>query len=274
MLTRQLLTYFLLAYSISWLIWLPLYGSAFGLERPLHIPFNHALGGLGPLIASVLTTWMFAGRAGLKQLFSKMVALPRARFFLAALLVPAVLLLIALLADAAMNGTSVNLNGMFRPKEFPQMSYIAFFFYNLVFFGFGEEAGWRGFALPRLQAKANALTSALVLTVFWALWHLPLFLYRPGYTSMDIGGTAGWIFSLLTGSLLLSWLYNSTRGSILVCAVFHTTIDLAFTSDARGADTVSLLGMMITLWGVIVLLVYKPRHLSVHGRFSLPSSDQ
>ena len=262
MLAKQLIVYILLAYGISWAIWFPLYANAIGLNFSAEIPFNHALGGLGPLLAAIISTAIFTGRKGLKQLFRKVATLPHASYFLIALLAPTVLLVVALLADHLVNNTGIDVGAIFRSKEFPSMNFLGFFFYNLFFFGFGEEVGWRGFVQPRIQSKTNALLSGIVVTVIWAAWHIPLFLYRPGYTGMDIAGITGWFFSLFTGSLLLTWLYNSNRGSILICAIFHTTIDLAFTSQADGKDTNSFLGAMITLWGIVVWLLYKSRNLS------------
>jgi hypothetical protein len=110
------------------------------------------------------------------------------------------------------------------------------------------------------------LIASLLLTVGWALWHLPLFLYRPGYTTMDAAGVVGWLFSLLTGSVLLTWLYNESRGSILVVAIFHATVDVAFTSSVASTSVVNITGALITLWGLIVLIVAGPRCLSKHGK--------
>jgi membrane protease YdiL (CAAX protease family) len=87
----------------------------------------------------------------------------------------------------------------------------------------GEEVGWRRFALARLQTRHTASVSSLLLTLGWALWHTPLFAYRPGYASMDAMGVAGWFFSLLT---------DASRGSLLVVALFHAAVDVVFTSDA------------------------------------------
>lgn len=56
---KQLITYFSLAYFISWLIWLPLYGHVFGLSNLPVLPYHHAIGGLGPLTASLLTTFIY-----------------------------------------------------------------------------------------------------------------------------------------------------------------------------------------------------------------------
>ncbi|HOY97695.1 MAG TPA: hypothetical protein PK509_18270, partial [Catalimonadaceae bacterium] len=68
---RQLITFFSLSYFVSWTIWLPLYGHIIGLENLPTLPFHHALGGLGPFIASFITTWMYDKDMGVKQLTSK-----------------------------------------------------------------------------------------------------------------------------------------------------------------------------------------------------------
>ena len=132
-------------------------------------------------------------------------------------------------------------------------------------FGLGEEVGWRGFALPRLQARHSALVATLLLTVGWAVWHIPLFLYRPGYTGLGIAGVAGWLFSLVTGAVLLTWLYNSSRGSLLVVALFHATVDVVFTSTSSSPMVVNVLGAFITVWGILVVMVAGPRFLSRRG---------
>ena len=164
------------------------------------------------------------------------------------------------------NKTPINFSGLLTTKEFPQWSLLSFFFYNLIFFGLGEEVGWRGFALPRLQNKMNALTSSIILTIFWALWHLPLFFYRPGYTIMEWTGILGWVFSLLTGSVLLTWLYNSSKASILICAVFHSTIDIAFTADISNKNIVNYMGLLITVWGILTIIIFKSKNLSMNIR--------
>lgn len=97
-------------------------------------------------------------------------------------------------------------------------------------------------------------------------WHLPLFLYRPGYVSMGVAGIVGWVLSLATGSILLSWLYNSTKAGILTCAIFHTTIDVTFTANFAGTSVVGNMGMLITVWGVLTILIFRPANLSKHNK--------
>ena len=269
---KQLATYFGLAYLISWIIWLPLYGHTFGLSDLPTLPFHHGLGGLGPLIASFLTTWIYYKQEGTKQLLKKCLQVRPLIYLIIALLSPFLLALIASIINYFLDKAPINIVGLLSYEEFPNFSFITFFIYNLIFFGFGEEVGWRGFALPRFQDRFNALASSVILTVFWAIWHWPLFFYRPGYTSMELAGIFGWLFSLLTGSVLMTWLFNSSRGSILICAVFHSTIDIAFTADLADKNIVNYMGFLITVWGIMTIVIFKSKNLSRRDRYQNTST--
>ena len=263
---KPLITYFGLAYFISWTIWLPLYGPAFGLTHLPILPFHHGLGGLGPLIASFLTTWIFHKAVGVKQLLNKCLQVTPLLYLAIALVSPFLLAIVATIINYFVDKTPINLSGLLTCKEFPNFNLFTFFVYNLIFFGFGEEVGWRGFALPRFQDKFNALASSIILTIFWAIWHWPLFFYRPGYTSMELAGMFGWVFSLLTGSILLTWLFNASKASILICAVFHSTIDIAFTADVADTNVMNYMGFLITVWGILTVMIFKPKNLSAIER--------
>ncbi len=85
-----------------------------------------------------------------------------------------------------------------------------------------EEPGWRGFALPRLQEQFGPISGTLILGVLWAGWHLP------GY----LGGwmTVGVVPLLLSGmafSILATWVYNNTQGSILLMILLHSSSNAA-----------------------------------------------
>jgi membrane protease YdiL (CAAX protease family) len=245
---------------------MPLYLPYLGVAVLPVLPHNHALGALGPLIAGFILTAHMAGKAGTTRLIKAMFLPGRISWLFIALLSPFVLLLLAQVINYIAAGTSVTFRGVGQTNEFPSYNLFEYFIYNLVFFGFGEETGWKGFALPALQRRFNALVSSLIFSVFWAIWHWPLFLYRPGYTSMDAAGIAGWLFSLITGSILLTWLFNSSRGSILVCAVFHAAIDIVFVSDHPDRSVINYLGMMVMIWGVITIAVGGYKNLSKKER--------
>ena len=91
-----------------------------------------------------------------------------------------------------------------------------------------EEIGWRGFALPRLQRRHGPLVAALVLGVLWALWHLPQFLVPTWAASSGGGGVSGIALFVLVAvafSVVLSWVFNNTRGGLLIVVLVHTSID-------------------------------------------------
>ena len=224
-------------------------------------------------LITYLTTWIYQKSEGVKLLIQKCLQLKPVIYLLIALLSPLLLVFIATMINYFVNNSPINISGLLTSKEFPQFNLFTFFIYNLIFFGFGEEVGWRGYALPRFQQKFNALTSSIILTLFWAMWHLPLFLYRPGYNSMDVAGIFGWTFSLLTGSILLTWLYNSSRASILIYAVFHSTIDIAFTADLADKNIVNYMGFLITVWGILTIIIFKPKNLATNERNRTPAHN-
>ena len=115
---KQLLTFFGLAYLISWIIWLPLYGPVFGLTNLPILPFHHAIGAIGPLIASFLTTWIFLKKEGLKKLLSKCFQIKPLIYLSIALFSPFILAIIASVINHFINNTPLNLSGLLTTNEF------------------------------------------------------------------------------------------------------------------------------------------------------------
>src|SRR5512145_1185114 len=130
--------------------------------------------GAGPLLAAIIVLAIFEGRAGIKQLFSQIGRwrLP-ARWYLIVLALPIVLSVVSLLFGFLFNG----MRPLKLDPRLPGVYFLPFLLYMIVFTGFWEEPGWRGFALPRLQKSFNAETSSWILGVLWGAWHLPVNLY-------------------------------------------------------------------------------------------------
>ena len=158
-----------------------------------------------------------------------------------------------------------------RSQEFAFLGLFPYWVANILFYGFGEEVGWRGFALPRLQTGRSALFAALILSLFWALWHIPLFWLAMGLKAMGLAGVPGWFFFIVTGSVLLAWIYNSTGGSVLIVSVFHGTLDIAINSPS-GLELANVMGALVTIWGLTALLWGGPRNLC-RGRRKQEASD-
>jgi uncharacterized protein len=114
-----------------------------------------------------------------------------------------------------------------------------------------EELGWRGFALPRLQAKYNALVSSLILGIPWLFFHFPLF-FKLGSSQADSSFICYGI-GIMATTVLFTWMYNNTRGSLLFAFLLHASSNtwtqiFSINSDA----TNHFLAWMMT--GVLVLL--------------------
>lgn len=110
-----------------------------------------------------------------------------------------------------------------------------------------EETAWRGYALPRLRRRFDPLAASAVLGLLWGLWHLPLF-FIPGSFQSSIP-FVGFLVSALATSVIIGWVFNRARGSVLVVALFHgfTDVVIAFTG-------VMTSGLML-FWTTVVVQV-------------------
>lgn len=131
----------------------------------------------------------------------------------------------------------------------------------------GEEFGWRGFALPRLQAKYNALASSLIVGVVWVLFHWPLFFTRGGGIGGNMANTPFLAFtvSVLASSVLVTWIFNNTRGSMLFAYLCHAAINTwsgVFASAEPNGLIFWVQAALFALAAVIVVVVYGPARLS------------
>ncbi|HOY16838.1 MAG TPA: type II CAAX endopeptidase family protein [Haliscomenobacter sp.] len=270
---KALSIFFLLAYAISWLLWSPLWLPFFNVKTEAFLPYQHGFGGLGPLLAAFLTTAIFDGKPGLHLLWKRLFQWKPLTWTAIAIFLPFVFALPGGLMARFSDGAYPDFSKMGTSGEFPELNILGFLLYNIVFFGYGEEVGWRGFVLPRLQEKYSALAATLLLSVFWAGWHLPLFAYRPGYASMNVAGVIGWFFSIVAGAVLFTWLFNGSRGSLLACALFHGLTDVVFLCDYGNDQMMQHIGMLVTIWGVAVLLIWGWRNLAPGERETTTTFD-
>ncbi|MAT42130.1 MAG: hypothetical protein CL609_07295 [Anaerolineaceae bacterium] len=111
-----------------------------------------------------------------------------------------------------------------------------------------EEPGWRGFLQPELQKRFSPLVAALIVSVFWSLWHLPLYLNGTYAGDLVSGMISGWIFRILL-SIFLAWFYNRSNGNLFLMIFLHTCFNVMVnflpTSDL----------WLTFLWLVIVVFV-------------------
>lgn len=108
-----------------------------------------------------------------------------------------------------------------------------------------EEFGWRGFALPLLQRKLAPLWAALVLGIIWGLWHLPAFL--AGGTQQSAWSFMPFFTGTIAISIIMTALFNASRGSILLAAFLHFQLMNPIWPDAQPYDTYLLAVVAILL---------------------------
>jgi membrane protease YdiL (CAAX protease family) len=127
------------------------------------------------------------------------------------------------------------------------MMAIITFLYGIIYAGLSEEPGWRGFALPRLQAKFSPLVSSLILGVIWAVWHAPG--RFGGIEDKSLSDTlVEWVLILLV-TVIFTWIFNRTQGSILVTALLHPAMNTAtnFLTVSLGAILLLFLFMIFVI---------------------------
>jgi len=127
-----------------------------------------------------------------------------------------------------------------------------------------EEIGWRGYVLPRLQSRHDALTASIMVDVLWWLWHFPKYLVG-GFDALFL-----WtIPDVIAKAIMLTWLYNNTRGSLLLATIFHAAMNTAAVvlpiantaiSSHRGAYVTS--GFLELAVALTIVAVYGRERLS------------
>src|SRR6266508_3723531 len=230
---HSLVTFFVLAYALSW--WTALLAP-------------HNLFPFGPLLAALIVLPFVGGWSGvagfLRRIVQWRVGLP---WYALVLVLPVVLV-----------STAVGLNLLLGARilstdRIPSLSDVPMMVLFILLIGLGEEPAWRGFALPRLMAGRTALAGSLLLGVLHAIWHLPLF-----GLEYDWQNGLPWAISVLSFAVVTAWMYNRTHGSLLLPILMHVSVNIAgkyFFNLFSGTDLLQLWWLWGGLWGVVALVV-------------------
>ena len=223
---HPLVSYVVIAYAISWILTIPFILAEWGiLQGDYRIAF--VIKSFGPFAAALIVMGITEGKEGIDRLRGRIRQWKAGWVWYAvALLAIPVLFMAGLLIQP---GAAAGFTGI-SPAVF--IGYLVSFV--IVAFGggpLGEEPGWRGFALPRLQGTYGPLKGTLLLSLIWTCWHLPDFL-----TSAQGGGPGVPVETLLVNfvlflllvtslSILFTWLFNHTGGSIFMAILAHASVN-------------------------------------------------
>lgn len=250
---KELIIFFLLANILSWIFWIPSFLYVAGIGQNLPHKLFETIGNFMPSIVGILITYVALGREGLKRLLK---GLLKVRFsvvwYLYAFLLMPTILFIAYLLSYLISGLEFQslLAPIILPKVWPIFLLILYF---VVMQGpLGEEIGWRGYALPRLFELFNPLKSSIILGFIWSIWHFPKF-FLEGSTQYALTEAYGVIVALvgytvftIILTILITFLFIKTKGSILSVMIFH-----AMSNFSHGLITI----LTEPIGGVCILVV-------------------
>jgi membrane protease YdiL (CAAX protease family) len=236
---------------------------------PIKVPFIlYLFLGWGFGIASVIMTALTLGKEGVISLLKRYLQWRVGwKWYLAAILLSPASMIAGVYLNSALTGVPPDFSTVIAYKIFGESVYLPLFilpFFIIDFLANGEEIGWRGYVLPRLQAKYSALTSTLILGVIWGVWHLPKYL-----THWNTVSFLWFMAHVLAVSVLYTWLYNGTRGSLLLVTLFHASTNtagvfmpMANTVSSENMSAYIIYVLLEVITAVIIIIVTGAEWLS------------
>jgi hypothetical protein len=225
------------------------------------------LGALSASAAGFVVAAVEGGKASVRELLSRgRIWRVGVGWWLAAVFLPLLPAFGAIYLTAAYTNQPVDWSSLE-----PWYSVIPAMLCLIIFAGLGEEFGWRGFALPRLRTRYDALIATLIIGGFHALWHIPLFLVKgEAYNTLarQIGflpAFLGYACLVLALSVQLTWIFANTGGSVLLAAVYHGAGNAW--AGYVAIDRVGLTGQVAftaahVVVAMLLVVFYGPRTLS------------
>ena len=206
-----------------------------------------------PIIAAIIVLALTRGWAGVRDLLASIVRWRVGpRWYAIALLLPVAITLVAFYLNALLFGgatpTAADFAGLYTLP-------LVFLSTTLIKGPFTEEPAWRGFLLPRLQSNYTPLLASLIVGVIWASWHLPLLLSDPSGQRPPLQ----FFVLVVAQSVVFTWVYNSTRGSVLLVILMHGMTNSFLSLMAPVVLDSAVYGvfwwLLAVLWWVVALAV-------------------
>jgi membrane protease YdiL (CAAX protease family) len=219
-LRHPLITFFLLAFVLSWIAVLPLIFNPGLTPEPFQI-----LGAfVGPTLSALIVLILTEGRSALRPFFARYIQW-RVGIIWWLIVLFGALVMLTVVASIFL-GVQL-LTEFISHIGLVLVTYFISLVAGIILGPLWEEPGWRGFALPRLESQYGALPGTLILAVFWALWHIPG--YFGGWLT---GSPVALLVSSIAFSITMTWVYNNTHGSILIAILLHSSSNAAISVGA------------------------------------------
>jgi membrane protease YdiL (CAAX protease family) len=236
---------------------------------PFKVPYVISITfGWGISFAALIMTGLAVGKDGVITLLKRFLIWRVGwKWFFVALFLYPVVFSFAVLLHSVWTGVPIDFSSVFAHKIFGASANLPMFILPFFIFDFltnGEEMGWRGYVLPRLQAKHSALVSSLIVGVIWGFWHFPRFL-APGNT----GSFALMMIKVLADAVIYTWIYNNTQGSLLLTTILHAAgntagvfLPVANTQSGEHLDVYILATVFLIIIAITVTFFSGSKQLS------------
>jgi membrane protease YdiL (CAAX protease family) len=249
-----LVSFFVLAYGLSWAYWIPL--AVAGVRTAPGSSATHEPGLLGPALAAFIITGLTEGRSGIVAFGKRLVLVSRPTSqFLIYSFSPLMFLGLAVAVALVMHAPLPPWSEFAIYSGLPPLGLPAVLLLVLLFNGFGEETGWRGFALEPLQRRYGPVAGTLILAVLWAGWHTPTFFvvetYRTMTVPMIIGGFG---LGICAGAIVLSRIAQRTNGSVLAAALWHALYNMTSATAASRGVIAAVTTTCVMVWATALLI--------------------
>ncbi len=202
---RQLIIFFVLTYALSWIL--------FFIGHKTQLLPLILLGIWTPSLTSIALTACFFGKKGISQLLGRFKRINIKWYWW--------VLLLLLPASIHFTGRSIwqlFYDGEINPSILNLSYWIGSIIPSILIAGLGEELGWRGFALPRLQRNLSPIQASFILAVAHLLWHLPTYWLGQGMHNVPFIYVLAFV---LPWTFIFNWLYNKSGGSLIFAVGFH-----------------------------------------------------
>lgn len=215
---HPLVLFFILAFALPWFVWGTTIAQNAGLIS-WHIPESLAFW-IGLPLATYGTAALTGRWPAVKDLLLRLIRVKvNVIWYVVAIVLPVALVAI-IVAVAPLIGQQAQVG-----VALPVSGLIGAILLNVWMWLITEETAWRGYALPRLQRRFNPLVASLVLGALWGLWHLPLFFIADSFQAQI--PLVGFLVSTVATSVIIGWVFNHARGSVLIVALLHGLTDVA-----------------------------------------------
>ena len=262
--------FFLLALGWSWLFWVPLIF--------LNLVFNtmpgiilYSIGGLGPALSAIYLVRTSQQKDERREFWHRVIDFKRVPWywFFASLFIPLLIAIFSILVSRLLSTEYIKWQPMWLLIQSPVL-FLLFLVSTLLFGPLPEEIGWRGYGLASLQTRYSALQSSFIVGFFWVIWHMPLFLtkesaFAVAYPLFSLRFWL-WAISLLSISIIMTWIFKRTEQSTLTAILFHFSMSATsgFFSFQAQMQSIMLVGFVVFALSVLIVSGLSPKTLVWH----------